>query len=223
MTTNEFSDEFDVLLNSITSGELKFDEYEKSEFLTKAQEAVVLSYYNGKNLSKDSFEKTEEIRRYLSNLIVTYETSTKLTGLKGLSPHSIFFQIPSDVWFITYEWGIYDDTRLGCMNGDEAIIVPTSQDEYYKTGENPFKWPSKRRVLRLDIHNDKIELIPDNYNISKYSIRYLKKPNPIVLVDLPEHLSINGVQTITECELSPVIHRAILDQALEYALSARKK
>ena len=38
MTTEEFSNEFDVLLNSYSSGGVEFNEYEKSIFLTKAQE-----------------------------------------------------------------------------------------------------------------------------------------------------------------------------------------
>ena len=47
MTTQEFSDGFDTLLNSfgntLTFGStLTFDEYEKSVFLTKAQESIVI-------------------------------------------------------------------------------------------------------------------------------------------------------------------------------------
>ena len=74
MTTEEFSNEFDALLNSyLVTGEfgkvenlstIKLDEYEKSVFLTRAQEEIIISFYNGKNPFKDSFEKTEEIRRY---------------------------------------------------------------------------------------------------------------------------------------------------------------
>ena len=47
MTTEEFSNEFEVLLNSYASKQpntvldLQFDEYEKSVFLTKAQEELV--------------------------------------------------------------------------------------------------------------------------------------------------------------------------------------
>ena len=80
MTSEEFSNEFDTLLNSYSNVEafgetpstIEVDEYEKSVFLTKAQEEIVIDMYNGKNPFKDSFEKTEEIRRYLSNLIKTH-------------------------------------------------------------------------------------------------------------------------------------------------------
>ena len=88
MTTEEFSNEFDTLLNSHYTVEefgkvpntIELDEYEKSVFLTKAQEEIVIDLYNGKNQFGDSFEKTEEIRRYLSDLIKTYVTSDKVNG-----------------------------------------------------------------------------------------------------------------------------------------------
>ena len=44
MTTEEFSNEFDVLLNSyitINQDSFKLDEYEKSVLLTESQEAVI--------------------------------------------------------------------------------------------------------------------------------------------------------------------------------------
>ena len=69
MTTEEFSNEFDILLNSYSSKDnqsVNIDEYEKSVFLTKAQEDLIISAYNGKNSTYDAFEKTEEIRRYLN-------------------------------------------------------------------------------------------------------------------------------------------------------------
>ena len=55
MTTEEFSNEFDTLLNSYSTTEeptntIELDEYEKSVFLTKAQEDVVIDMYNGKNI-----------------------------------------------------------------------------------------------------------------------------------------------------------------------------
>ena len=49
MTNIEFSTEFDISLNNSTlaTGMLRLDEYEKSVFLTKAQENLVLTIYSG--------------------------------------------------------------------------------------------------------------------------------------------------------------------------------
>ena len=49
MTTQEFSNEFDVLYNNIMSNQAPgLDEYEKSVFLTKAQSEVLKNYFNPK-------------------------------------------------------------------------------------------------------------------------------------------------------------------------------
>ena len=78
MTNEEFSNEFDVLANSnsivkpfgLTDTPLEFNEYEKSVFLTKAQETIVRALYSG-NLTGKSFEETEELRKYLNTLVKT--------------------------------------------------------------------------------------------------------------------------------------------------------
>lgn len=228
MTTEEFSNEFDTLLNSYSTVppygdenklDITLDEYEKSVFLTKAQDDIVIELYTGKNQFGDSFEKTEEIRRYLSDLVKTVELSEKLTGYTGVSKSSMFFKLPEDVWFITYESATLKDERLGCLDGEEATIVPVTQDEYYRIAKNPFRGPSKGRAVRLDIGDGVIEIISD-YNIDKYLVRYLSRPKPIILEDLSE-LSVNGVKVRTECELNPVIHRAILERAVRLAIISK--
>ena len=222
MTNKEFSDGFSTLLNSFgITPNITLDEYEKSTFLTNAQEQMIIDIYSGRNIIYGkSFEQTEEIRRYLSNLVETYETSTKVTGKLGLSQDSVFFEIPQDTWFITYEVAILKDSRLGCLDGIEASVVPLPQDDLYRAKDNPFRGPSKDRVLRLDIKSDLAELI-SKYNVDKYLMRYISQPTPIILVDLPDGLSINGVSTESECELNPVVHGAILERAVQLAIISK--
>ena len=222
MTNKEFSDGFSTLLNSFgVTPNITLDEYEKSTFLTNAQEQLIIDIYSGRNIIYGkSFEQTEEIRRYLSNLVETYETSTKVTGKLGLSKDSVFFEIPQDTWFITYEVAFLKDSRLGCLDGIEASVVPLPQDDLYRAKDNPFRGPSKDRVLRLDIKSDLAELI-SKYNVDKYLMRYISQPTPIILVDLPDGLSINGVSTESDCELNPVVHRAILERAVQLAIISK--
>lgn len=222
MTNKEFSDGFSTLLNSFgITPNITLDEYEKSTFLTNAQEQLIVDIYSGRNvIYGKSFEQTEEIRRYLSNLVETYETSTKVTGKLGLSQDSVFFEIPQDTWFITYEVAFLKDSRLGCLDGIEASVVPLPQDDLYRAKDNPFRGPSKDRVLRLDIKSDLAELI-SKYNVDKYLMRYISQPTPIILVDLPDGLSINGVSTESKCELNPVVHRAILERAVQLAIISK--
>lgn len=222
MTNKEFSDGFSTLLNSFgVTPTITLDEYEKSTFLTNAQEQLIIDIYSGRNIIYGkSFEQTEEIRRYLSNLVETYETSTKVTGKLGLSKDSVFFEIPQDTWFITYEVAFLKDSRLGCLDGIEASVVPLPQDDLYRAKDNPFRGPSEDRVLRLDIRSELAELI-SKYNVDKYLMRYISQPTPIILVDLPDGLSINGVSTESECELNPVVHRAILERAVQLAIISK--
>ncbi len=228
MTTEEFSNEFDTLLNSysntekfgITHSTIELDEYEKSVFLTKAQEDVVIDMYNGKNTFGDSFEKTEEIRRYLSSLIKTYTTSTKEITYKGLSKHSVFFKLPEDLWFITYEAVDLKDDGLGCKSGEDICVTPVTQDEYHRIRKNPFRGSNERRALRLDLNEEVVEII-SKYNVASYLIRYLSRPNPVILTDLPSDLSINGINKKTECELNPAIHRSILEKAVKLAIISK--
>lgn len=217
MTAQEFSNEFDILYNNIMSNQAPgLDDYEKSVFLTKSQEEVVISMYNGKNPFGDSFENTEEVRRYLSNLTKTYKTEEQIENHTGLSDSSVFFRLPEDLWFITYESADLENSSLECAKGNNTPVIPITQDEYHRIKKNPFRNASERRVLRLDLENGDVEII-SKYKVKSYSVRYLSKPAPIILTDLPEGISINGVSAKTDCMLNPVLHRAILDGAVKLA------
>lgn len=215
MTTQEFSNEFDILYNNIMSNQAPgLDDYEKSVLLTKAQEDIIIQLYSGKNPFADSFEKTEEVRKYLGNLIKTYKTSEINQKEGGLSNKSVFFKLPEDVWFITYEQLTTSSVYSGIIT--ELVVIPTTQDNYFKTISNPFKRPDSRKALRLDTNESIVEIISE-YKIDTYTIRYLSKPLPIILIDLLEDLTINGVGKRTECSLDPIVHRAILDKAVSLA------
>jgi len=112
MTVKEFSDEFDTLLDSFKLAyqhgqvenipTLRLDEYEKSVFLTQAQEDLVISLYLGKGETDSSYEETEELRRYLDVLNVTEDIAAFNQGL-GVSDDSLFVDKPSRLLYITIE------------------------------------------------------------------------------------------------------------------------
>lgn len=231
MTIDEFSNSFDTLLNSyaLTSnfGEetskqtITLDEYEKSVLLTKAQEEIVLSLYNSKNPYGEAFEGTEELRRYLSNLITEKSlkpiTNTSGTPL-GLESKSKFFTLPEDLWFITLESVVIDNSKCGA----ETImkVYPVKQDEYQAIRDNPFRGANDRRALRLDLSEGNVEIIC-KYMIAIYYIRYIKKVPPIILEDLPNDLTIEGKSEASNCILHEALHQKILDKAVQLALQSR--
>lgn len=217
MTTQEFSNEFDILYNNIMSNSAPgLNEYEKSIFLTQAQEALVLDIYRGK-FDENSFESTEEVSDYINTLVRQSKITDTVEG-NGISTNSVFYQLPDDIWFITYESVILRDNNLDCKNGQEVIVKPITQDEYYSISKNPFRGANDRRVLRL-LSDNKAELI-SKYRIESYLIRYLSKPEPIILDNLSTYgVTINGKSKITECKLNPAVHRILLNRAVQLAKS----
>ena len=217
MTTQEFSNEFDILYNNIMSNSATgLNEYEKSIFLTQAQEALVLDIYRGK-FDENSFESTEEVSDYINTLVRQSKITDTVEG-NGISTNSVFYQLPDDIWFITYESVILRDNNLDCKNGQEVIVKPITQDEYYSISKNPFRGANDRRVLRL-LSDNKAELI-SKYRIESYLIRYLSKPEPIILDNLSTYrVTINGKSEITECKLNPAVHRILLNRAVQLAKS----
>ena len=226
MVTQEFSTSFDTLANSYAHKlmfgdqqtlDIAFDEYEKSVFLTEAQDDIVIGLYNGKY--KDSFESTEEMRRYLDNLVKTkvYIPEDRVDGV-GVSDKSVFYPKPEDLGFITMEQVVFDDESLGCYNGSTATVYPVTQDDWAKVRKNPFKGPSKKRVMRLDPGNGTVEII-SSFEHKEYLMRYLSLPGPIILTDLPTGLSIKGKSVETQCTLNEALHHTILENAVQLGLA----
>ena len=220
MTNKEFSYEFDILYNNIMSNQAPgLDDYEKSVFLTKAQEEIIINYYSGKNALLESFEKTEEIRRYLDTLVKSKYINVSSAGTEIFIPKKLGTEYHADittdkdVWFIVYEVAIDNKNNI-------IPIVPVTHDELTRIIRNPFRRPTNNRILRVDTDN-KVELIsPEGVEIAKYGIRYIQKPKPIILSALPTGLEINGESAETSCKLNSVIHRTILDYAVALAKAA---
>ena len=222
MNVQEFSNSFDTLLQPYIAKEsfseqnnLAFDEYEKSIFLTKAQEQIVLELYQ-------ELEQSEEVRKYLSNLIKTdnyVPIGEQDETLINNNFKSYKVEISNDILFMIYEQCTLNDEN-NCINNKIVSVVPTIHDDLDKVLKNPFKSPNSRKVIRLDFDN-KIELI-SKYNISNYKVRYLKKPNPIILVKL-EDLNIDKKQEVSNGETNPILHERIVQRAVQLAVQSKVK
>lgn len=221
MTCEEFSLEFDLLYNNIMSNKAPgLSEYEKSLFLTQAQESIVLDIYSGKY--GDSFERTEETTSYLNQLLKqrTYNSGEFTEGNK-LDTRSVFITLPEDIWFKTGEIAYIIDDFYKC-NVDglrEVMVFPVTQDTLVRTKRSPFRGPNERRILRLDSGKNQVELI-SNYEIHSYTVRYLSRPEPIILKELPQGLTIGGKSSPQTCLLNTAIHKAILSKAVLIAKSS---
>lgn len=221
MTVEEFSNEFDVLVDSYRRfkaydpqavyDSIEFNEYEKSVFLTKAQEDIILDIYKGGYTSTDSFEQTEEVRRYLQSLVVSHTFNMKDAEYKENNLYVLSYTMPSDMWFIVSEYFV--------SNSKSKLVIPVKQDELYKILNNPFKTSNKNRVLRID-KNNKI-LIYSSNSSGEYKITYLKRLSPIILTKLPTGVTIDGKSNITSIEVDSSLHRRILERAVALAMQTK--
>lgn len=219
MDHTEFSNGFEVLYNNIMSNAAPgINEYEKSVLLTKAQDEVLKNYFNPKgNKYQEGFDGSAKRQIDFSGLISVKE-GTLLNGQAGFDLRAKIYRMPEDVFLIINET-LTTDTGV-------KQVVPISFDEYSRLMSKPYKEPLKYQAWRLVTEgsgsdNIIVELIPHSgETVSKYTIRYVRRPKPIVLVDLASEygdVSINGVSTISECELNPLIHEEILQRAVEMA------
>ena len=223
MTTNEFSTEFDILYDSISSeGAPELDVYEKSVFLTKAQLEIIKEYNGPINKYRRSFEGSDKRRVDLQELIKDH-SATPVKASNGVSDNSFFVDLPIDCFLIKFEKSYIVN------NGNEIGLdtVPIKYDEYQEKSSNPFRRPDDTNVMRLDLSGNKVELVSTK-DLKRYQIRYVKYPSPIVLDDLNtiypgETLTVDGVNTRSECELNQEIHREILDRAVQLAMLSYKQ
>lgn len=238
MNTNQFSDEFDTLLNSYarsipltmehSPNDLVCDEYEKSVFLTRAEKEFVIDWYSGRNTFGITFEEKEQVREALDTLVKTTELTTLADSeVPETSKHIFdskrnftFYKIPSNLLYIIFEEVKFSSYLSGCIKGAAALVVPATHDEIWHRFKNPFRGPSKQRVLRLNADDNIVELISD-YPIGSYLLRYVEEPKPIILTDLNDSLNIEGYTKKTECKLPDITHHIILDMAVRMAIQSK--
>ena len=245
MTNLEFSNEFDVLYNSITSNQAPgLDEYEKSVFLTKAQDEIIKAYFNPRtNKTQEGFDGNEKRQIDFSMIMRSniYEPSKGAsdvftTSFFDLRDNTKAVTLNSDILMFVNEY--VEVTRNG--KKVRLTVVPINYMEYSRLMSKPFKRPTKNQAWRLlDNSNGakKAELIVGPIDtITKYVTRYVKRPRAIILDVLSDGTSLDGyvgadgegnptanvseaVQGIT-CELDPILHPEILQRAVELAKAA---
>lgn len=233
MNVNEFSNEFDVLYNNIMSNAAPgVDEYEKSVFLTKAQLEIIRNYFNPEsNKNKQGFDDSPKRQIDFSSIIKTTTPSTYTGIYTKFDDKSKVYSLPSDLLYI-----INESATVTLNNVSKNIsIIPLTFSQYLQQINKPYKYPLKNQGWRLilnaqngpilgqsgTIANVAEVIINPNYILSQYKIRYIFKPNPIILTDLMSSgLSIEGMTMPSECQLDSSIHQEILQRAVELAKSA---
>jgi len=205
------------------------DEYEKSVSLTKAQYEIIKNYFNPKsNKNQEGFDDSPKRQIDFSNLMAAKKQTTAVTTpttYVKFDSRSVLYEMPSDILFALNETAIVTEnlkTRL-------ITIVPISFEEYARILSKPYKQPLKNQGWRLlntgmnGTTQARISEIgtPTPGNITDYIIRYIRRPKPIILIDLKseydDDMTIDGESSISTCELDPEIHSEIIQRAVELA------
>lgn len=231
MTNAEFSNQFDVLYNNVMSNQAPgLDEYEKSVFLTKAQNEIVLSYFNPKgNKYTEGFDGNERRQIDFSMLMKTdskvnsTQDSPFANALFDPRSNSKSIALPTDV--LVYVNEIVTVTRGANGPTINLTVVPISYEEYARQMSKPYKRPLQYQAWRLintSSSTAKSDLVVGpNDTISKYIARYVKRPRAIILSSLEgTDVTLDGVPGPQTCELDPIIHEDILQRAVELAKAA---
>lgn len=220
MNTIEFSREFDLLYNNITSNQAPgLNEYEKSVFLTKAQRQIILESFNAKTDSiGEGFDGGQRRQYDFSNLIQTkVRTQIFDPTVITIDNRSRLFEFPND-WLLSINEVVESNTA-----GDTLSVTPLNNEEYRKYMSKPYKFPPRSIAWRLinsgnSIMKKKVvELIYPDDKYTNYKIRYVRSPKPIILEDLTNYgtdITIDGETAVRECELPSDCHQEILDRAV---------
>ena len=237
MTNEEFSNEFDVLYNSITSNQAPgLDEYEKSVFLTKAQSEILREYFNSRvDNTNGGFDGSQKRQYDFSFLIKTAKLEANVSNegdenyIPKMDNRGSLFNFPED-YFLSINEVIRDDASSSKF----CSVVSISYSDYQRLMTKPYAYPPKRVAWRLFIGTIQKTLedttkvtVPVAEIIGKfignsdnwdYTLRYVKKPNPIILINLTDDdLSIEGKKTETPCEFPSQLHQEILERAVTLA------
>lgn len=172
MTNPEFSHEFDILYNNIMSNSAPgLTEYEKSVFLTKAQEEIVKNYFTsiaGGNKYQQGFDDSHKRQIDFSTLMVD-----RICPLKEPAPLS--GSVMDDMYHIFLDGNKYGTAPEAVILGDKKFIkeilfivservyikskndkpsvyyqvVPIKLSELQEKLKKPYNRPLKREVWRI--------------------------------------------------------------------------
>lgn len=147
MTNSEFSNEFDVLYNNIMSNAAPgLNEYEKSVFLTKAQDEIVKAYFNPRtNKTQEGFDGNQKRQYDFSSLLRTEKlinVSSHIDNTETLDSRSIPFIFPKN-YFLSVNEVVTDNA------GNKYSVLPISYEEYDRLMLKPYQYPIKRQVWRM--------------------------------------------------------------------------
>lgn len=149
MTTTEFSNEFDILYNNAMSNQAPgLDEYEKSVFLTKAQDQLVTDYFNNRVDGVGGGFDGSQKRQYDFSGIIRVENLYNINTFKEridttekLDRRSQVYIFPPNYFLAVNE--LLSDSKY------QYSIIPLQYNDYQRLMMKPYAFPVKKAAWRL--------------------------------------------------------------------------
>ena len=254
MNSIEFSNEFDLLYNNVMSNQAApIDECEKSMLLSKAQDEVVFNYFNPKgNKYQEGFDDSAKRQYNFGTIVKTLRYNkdginelnfTEVTAVQSIfsmgdddkNVHRYKMTLPPNFLFFINEECLLERYIHGTNLTRNATVTPINFGELNKARGDVYKFPVSTECWRVynNIEGEPpvIEILaPYASKIVTYKARFVRKPKPIVLVNLTQYgVSIDGVDgnelpfdvsDAEVCELPKAMHREIVQRAVEIAKAA---
>ena len=203
MTAQEFSSEFDLLYNNISSAQAPgLTEYEKSVFLTKAQDEIIKNYFTnvqGGNKYQQGIEDSEKRYADFSTLLTVAVLNAETTNVVPFDDRGKIFKLPDGKAAKKVMIVITETFKTGKATSENKNppltsyqVIPLKFDEYIRLMSKPSSDPLKKQVWKLmgnsESGNGSIEIVPHwkdkNNATNKLVLKYIRKPYPIILEDL---------------------------------------
>lgn len=171
--------------------------------------------YNELNFTPINNNMESIITHNRNTIFNTNEMDPKFNRYHYKTPEDFLFFLNEEA-FIERVAGLPDMTLR-----NTAIVTPISYEDYTIKRGGTYKYPTQQECWRLITNRDiDIEIIaPYNTKIVAYTMRYVRKPKPIILTNIEEEYgtTIDGIGTVTECELPEAMHDEIVQRAVEIA------
>lgn len=149
MTIQEFSTEFDVLYNNVTSNQAPgLNEYEKSVFLTKAQSQLVNEYFNSRTDGFGGGFDGSQKRQYDFSGLVRVERLFDINTFKERVDATEKLDRRSKVFLFPQNYFLAVNEILSDEKGQYSVI-PLSYTEYQRLMLKPYNFPVKRAAWRI--------------------------------------------------------------------------
>ena len=183
MTANEFSQEFDILYNNIASNQAPgLTEYEKSVFLTKAQDEIIKNYFTNKPNGNKYQEGIEDSSKRYSDFsclitVTTIPTNTTAADSNTIDSRGKIIKLPTNLMISLNESFIVDfnvvdkqGMKIRAISNDRYQVIPITLTEYQRLMSKPSNDPLKRQVWKLmgnnSSGNGSVEIIPHWRDVS---------------------------------------------------------